>query len=248
MTLRGAGETFALYNRHLKEIPGFLTRRQALIWGFLLEFQVSSGIEGNLAEIGVYEGRSAVLLAAWERPGEMLTLIDPYHSAELSARIEAAAPGASHTFHALSSEDPAVTRAIASLARSVRFFHIDGRHSAHCVRHELDLADTALAARGLVCVDDFFSDRYPEVTLGVFDFLRDRPGAMKIVLCAFNKCFLCRAEAHQLYLDALGGGLIPMMREHGFVDFTLFRSNDAGGLDCHSIGRRLGEHDTYGPD
>ncbi len=248
MTVRSAKETVALYNKQLRDIPGFLNRKQALIWGFLLELQAAEGISGNFAEIGVYEGRSALLLAAWQSPEESLTLVDPYESPELSTRLANIAPAAKTNFLAVSSEDDVVAKNLAAIPGGIRFFHIDGRHTAHSVRHELRTAAAVLAPRGLVCVDDFFSTRYPEVTQGVFDFVREHPEELQIVLCAFNKCFLCRPAALEFYLDAVGSLLMPVMRAHDFAEFTLFRSCSEDGLDCYSLGKRLDDHDTYGPD
>lgn len=232
-----------LFNREIGEIPGFLNRKQALVWAFLFNEQARMGIRGGAIEIGVFQGRSAALLGALLGPDEPLLLVDPFQSPEIADRMSRIAPQCRYTFVANSSDSPAAREAVAA-AGAPRFFHVDGRHTADFVRREIALAESVLHADGLVCVDDFYSERYPEVTLGVFDAVR--AGSLKFLLSAFNKCYLARPEAHARYLAAFEAGLISWFREAEFDNLTLFRS--AGDLHCLSLGKRYKDADVFGPD
>jgi hypothetical protein len=238
----------ALFNSRLKHVDGFLNRKQALIWGFLLGLQDESGVGGDIVEIGVYKGRSAALLAAASAPEATIHLVDPHKAEEIDELLTEVATGLAVKYWQCSSEAAEVGAELKRLEGAVRFFHIDGRHNAAFVRRELGLASQAIGAKGLICVDDFFSDRYPEVTLGAFDFLRENQASLALVFCAFNKCYICRRDDHEFYLNAIGPALMPVMRELGFSEFTLFRSNDPEGFNCFSIGKRYQDSDTWGPD
>lgn len=238
----------ALFNSRLKHVDGFLNRKQALIWGFLLGLQDEAGIKGDIFEIGVFKGRSAALLSAASASDATLHLVDPYKDDGLDELLAEVAAGSAVKYWQRSSEDPEVVAELERLENTVRFFHIDGRHNAAFVRRELQLASWTIGEKGLICVDDFFSDRYPEVTLGAFDFLRENQAAFALVFCAFNKCYVCRRADHEFFLNAIGSGLMPVMRELDFSEFTLFRSNDPEGFNCFSIGKRYKDSDTWGPD
>lgn len=219
-----------------------------MIWGFLLGLQDQHEIKGDIFEIGVYKGRSAALLGAAVSEGACLHLVDPFKSDGFEAMMNSVSPGLQYVYHKSGSEDDSVRAEIERLAGAIRFFHIDGRHNAAFVLRELKLASRTLVQRGLICVDDFFSDRYPEVTLGAFDFLRSREDEFALVLCAFNKCYISRRTDLAFYLNQIEGSLMPAMRETGFPDFTLFRSNDPDGFNCFSIGKRYKDSDLWGPD
>lgn len=233
-----------LFNRQVSEIPGFLSRKQALIWAYLFNEQARLGIQGGAVEIGVFEGRSACLIGALLSDDEPMLLVDPFKAPEIDARLAAICPGRKVEFIASGSETDAAQSAIRDRAGTIRFFHVDGRHTAEFVRREIGIAQGVLHPAGLVCVDDFYSERYPEVTLGVFDAIRT--GSLRFLLVAFNKCYLAHPDAHASYHEAIESGLMPWLKEAEFDNLTLFRS--AGALTCLSLGKRYRDADVYGPD
>ncbi len=54
---------------------------------------------------------------------------------------------------------------------SFRWIHVDGDHKAQTVENNLRLASQLLAEKGIICVDDFFNPRYPQLTYAVHEFL-----------------------------------------------------------------------------
>jgi hypothetical protein len=56
-------------------ISGYLTQSDARIWQILMEAQSSRAIIGNLAEIGIYFGRSFFLLDMLRQDGEYIGVV-----------------------------------------------------------------------------------------------------------------------------------------------------------------------------
>jgi hypothetical protein len=57
------------------------------------------------------------------------------------------------------------------LGGTARFIHVDGEHTRKAAFHDLTLAASALAPGGIILVDDILHSWYPDVTLGLLDFL-----------------------------------------------------------------------------
>ena len=50
--------------------------------------------------------------------------------------------------------------------KTVRWFHIDGEHSAEATYADIALADRFISNRGVIVLDDFFNARYVSVASG----------------------------------------------------------------------------------
>jgi hypothetical protein len=59
----------------------------------------------------------------------------------------------------------------ALLGGAARFIHVDGEHTRKAAFHDLTLSVSALAPGGIILVDDILHSWYPDVTLGLLDFL-----------------------------------------------------------------------------
>jgi hypothetical protein len=60
----------------IADIPGWFFPADILLFRFFLSHQVDDGELGDLAEIGVYQGRSAVLIGSYIQPSETFTVVD----------------------------------------------------------------------------------------------------------------------------------------------------------------------------
>ena len=67
----------------------------------------------------------------------------------------------------------------------------------------------------------FFSPGYPQVTQAVFQFLATRPGRLALVLCEFNKGYLCRPKAARGFLEYVRTSLYADMVERGCGKVTI---------------------------
>jgi hypothetical protein len=190
-----------------KDVDGYLQSGSASIIWSLFEVQDELGITGNIAEIGVYHGRLFVFLCHAAHDGETAFAIDVFDQAPHIQGIEteedrlrfsdanlkrnlAAAGQRAHLgrrhFLAVGGDDAGFIIADAGGA-NVRLFSVDGDHSGAGVRHDLGLAEAALAAGGVILVDDLFNTLCPSLTEGIIDYFgKGTPDLEPVAIIASN--------------------------------------------------------------
>jgi predicted O-methyltransferase YrrM len=182
--------------------PGFLDVGSAAIWDTLLAFQSRSGIAGDIAEIGVLHGKSAVLAALHTRPEERLVLCDLSFAEEVRQLLRSVkAEGVEYL--AGSSGHLVGLPAFQQYARRCRWIHIDGDHSGQGISQDLALADQWLADAGVISCDDFMNPAYPQVTAAIFHYLDRHRYELSMFLCGYNKCYLARPKVTHSYLTMI---------------------------------------------
>lgn len=198
-------------------VRGMSSRFAAAIAAAMLRIQAEHGIAGHVAEIGTFEGRFFIALANALQPGERAIGIDHFEwpNAGVIDRFK----------RNLAQYGPDDGRAIALKADSrrlqpaellahvpgggIRFFHIDGEHTADHLTRDLTLAHAALAPAGVICLDDMLHPGYPLLVLTVDAFLRAHPEMR--VFCVIDredivgaaKFMLCSLKHAAFYADAL---------------------------------------------
>jgi Methyltransferase domain len=211
----------------LDQIEGWLLPTTALAMIEALWAQERRGYAGDIAEIGVWQGKSFLALAAGARPGERLVAIDPFDAGDPTAQrpdLDVTPYGAGYkgAFLAnLSRFFPAVQPEIieassGALANDrsplgkLRFLSIDGGHSRAQTLIDLRIADACLTEQGLCWLDDVFNPAWPGVVSGLFAYLDSGPGLQPLVLFP-NKLVLVRpamAETWRTEFRALFAGAI----------------------------------------
>lgn len=198
------------------DIEGWFNPQAAATWDCLLSWQSAHGIKGNTMEIGVWHGLSAgLMLMHTDTHQEMCLLVDRVvRKKELDDTLLKLGhePGPLLKYLGAPAETLANTGIIREGALSFRFIHIDGEHSGVDVYRNLELADSLLSNQGVICLDDFFSWRYPQVTEAAFDFLNSHPHRFSMFLVGFNKAFLARPmwvhDYHEYCVTAMGEDLV----------------------------------------
>lgn len=164
--------------RDMHRIKGWLSPVDAELLRALAGVQDGAGVESGsgLAEIGVYHGRSAILLGHLARPGErvwMCDLFDAPGAAEdrLSATYYGGATvesflGRWHRYHA--DEPTVVVGSSRQLAAELpmgelRLVHVDAGHEFDDVVTDLEVARESLAPHGVVVIDDWRTEHSPGV-------------------------------------------------------------------------------------
>lgn len=243
---------FRRYRRAQRRIPGWFEPGAAAVWDCLLEYQAAAKIRGDGLEIGVWHGRSAALLAMHADPErERVLLLDKHPSrrkVSKALRRVGRELGAGVELLGADSREVEPARLDPDGARSFRWIHIDGEHTERAVRSDLALADRLLADRGVVCLDDFFSPCFPQVSRAVFAHLAEHPGRYALFLCGFNKGYLARPLHAREYLRFCHEELAAGMQARRF-DVTLWKTTDPEEMNCFGIARRLrGDPILRGPD
>ena len=198
------------YLYYSDRIEGWLYQTTALAMMELIWLQEEAGLAGNLAEIGVHHGCSALALVAAARPGETLIAIDLFDRQDLN--VDASGLGSLAAFQAhLHYLFPAArVRTIAKSSVDIRgaenehglsdlrFFSVDGGHTRALTLNDLQIADASLAPHGIAVLDDVFNVSWPGVASGLFTFLGR--GSDLVPFAIFpNKVFMCRQAYAERY-------------------------------------------------
>ena len=181
--LTGADQPSALrmatyFSSERKQVRGFLTDGAAAVMIAVLKLQAEQGIFGHMAEIGTYHGKTFIGLALALRNEERLLGVDIFEERgsdfEPSLRANYRAfgiPDEKIRLHRGPSTGLNIPQWQALVQGPARFIHVDGDHTRKAVYHDLTLAASSLVPGAVILVDDVFHPWFPDVTLGLLDFL-----------------------------------------------------------------------------
>jgi Methyltransferase domain len=191
-------------------VEGWFFPIDAYAFGMFDEIQKQEGIAGNLFEVGVHHGKTAIFLARAAVPPEVVGVCDVFESQELN--VDHSGAGSRELFLAnMRSHTTLPPERLATFAKRsaalttdetttrVRFFHIDGGHRPEDVFADLLTADRALLPDGVVSLDDVFNPNWPGVGEGFYNFLATHPGVFVPVFIGGNKVFFTRPDAASRY-------------------------------------------------
>jgi hypothetical protein len=154
----------------------------AVLWS-LIELQDAFGVTGDVAEIGVYQGKTFLLLAHALNAGERAFAVEcfgtpPGSDTETLGFFQTNLErfGYTKACETLVVDTGAVDIATfrAKLGINVRLFSVDGAHGRDAVLHDLALAESVLAPAGVIAADDLFNPWWPGTTEAIYDFVRAR--------------------------------------------------------------------------
>lgn len=191
------------YLHATKGVEGWFFPIDALLFGIIDEIQKREGIAGNLFEIGVHHGKTALFLARMARAGEIAGVCDVFDQQDLNRDRS----GEGNLAIFLRHLGGAPVRIFAKLSSELttddtttqcRFVHIDGGHRPEDVLTDLHTADRALSSEGVVAVDDVFNPNWPGVSEGFYAFLRESKAFVPIAIGG-NKVLLARPLAAARY-------------------------------------------------
>ncbi|HYH07932.1 MAG TPA: class I SAM-dependent methyltransferase [Thermoanaerobaculia bacterium] len=191
------------YLKATKGVEGWFFPIDALLFAIVDEVQRREGIAGNLFEIGVHHGKTALFLTRMRRGSEAVGVCDVFDEQELNRDRSGEGNLAAFLRH-LGEERVRIFQKLSSeltaeeTTTECRFVHIDGGHRAEDVIADLHTADRALLGNGVVAVDDVFNPNWPGVSEGFYAFLREFRAFVPIAIGG-NKVLLARPEAAPLY-------------------------------------------------
>jgi hypothetical protein len=116
-----------------------------------------------------------------------------------------------------------------------RWVHIDGDHKGATVTNDLELAVKLIQEKGVICVDDFFNFRYPQITAATYKFLFDHDPQFLMFFAGSNKCYICRgASVFAAYDGIIRDSLCKAMDSRGISE-QINRSSYAIDYGCFTI-------------
>lgn len=214
------------FREEFADVEGMLMPSTEVVWDFLLGMQNKLGMAGNAFEIGVYKGRTAFLAALYLKKGEKILLADIANVSAVGARLTAM--GVENLVYEGKSSNINLN-VFREYRGTVRWFHIDGDHSGFATSTDLALAASFLGDRGIICVDDFMNEIYPQLCAEVYRFLFQNP-TFKMLLSGRGKCYIVRSEDYATYESYIREGLAlhTKLWEAGIVVSKTSYAHDMG--------------------
>ncbi|UUU31337.1 class I SAM-dependent methyltransferase [Streptomyces sp. CA-210063] len=176
--------------RELDDVPGWFPVLDQLLFDWFLNRQEAAGDRGDLLEVGVYMGKSAIFLGRHLQEGESYTVCDLFESdapddanaAEATKSYRSTLTRQAFEANYLSFHDelPRVLQGPSSIVpgevkpRSCRFVHIDASHLYEHVQGDITAARDILLPGGLVVLDDFRSEHTPGVSIAAWEAVLNR--------------------------------------------------------------------------
>ena len=194
--------TFERYsNVGYRFVSGFLEPGNLPVLKVLDDAQRARNVAGAVAEIGVHHGRLFIPLHLLQRGTGKSVAIDLFGDQELN--IDKSGNGNLDKFtdnvalwsttdglvlHQGDSTklEPAVLTEKAG--GPIRFFSVDGGHTAEIVYSDMRLAEETLAEGGIVIADDIFNQQWPGVAVGTLKYLDDGAKLAPFAI-GFNKVY-----------------------------------------------------------
>jgi methyltransferase family protein len=197
-------------------VRGMSSRFAAIISSATMRLQTENGITGHAAEVGAFEGRFLIALAHALVADERAIGIDHFMwpDAGLRDRFERNCalhgPGAGIISLKVDSRELTPNELLGvAPGKRIRFFHVDGEHTADHLSKDLVLACRTIEPKGVICLDDMLHPGYPTLALTVDEFLKAHREMQVFCIVdredivAATKFMLCRREHAAFYADEL---------------------------------------------
>lgn len=168
----------------LAAIPGWFGRDDFAAFGFFLDGQQHAEPPGDLAELGVYKGKSAAMIGAFQQPSETFTVVDIFEDGRMSDADNARENAREYENFARAdferyyrSIHPRLPVVVQGLSESIgdhaahgthRFVHIDASHLYEHVARDITVAKSLVRHDGIVVLDDYRSPHTPGVSAAVW--------------------------------------------------------------------------------
>ena len=189
-------QTFSEVMSAVDKIEGMLPHFAAAVLDAILSFQSKIGVAGNLVEMGVFRGKSAVLIGSHLKQSERFLLVDINDQIDYDA------------ISSFSGNTDIFMRGTGKLQDSkhyqtylgsARFVHIDASHEYLATFQEMKMAEDMLTEFGIIVMDDFANLHYSQNAAAIFKYLFTSRTNLTMFLVTEQKAYLCRKNAFSSY-------------------------------------------------
>jgi hypothetical protein len=184
-------------------------------------------------EVGLFHGRTAILLGLLRNNAENFIGIDAFGSAvniqhedrqvdldhygdgnliktafmqNWASFVVASLPDASDPVLIEKDSRLISTCEIQSYTSGVRFFSLDGGHSEESTFHDLELAEAVVTDGGILIVDDYFLEDCPAVSVGTIRYFLERKSKFVPFLIFCGRVFFTTKGFEEYYRQAIFSG------------------------------------------
>jgi hypothetical protein len=185
-------------------IEGWFSYDAALMFMAYNQLISAAGISGDVLEIGVHHGLSAIAIATLRGAGRRLYGVDLFEKLQ-SENVSGSGRGNHKMFEQNMKSffgeidfielvtSVSGTLRPGDLPRSFSFCHVDGGHSPGETYADLKLASDILIPGGLLALDDYFNPQFPGVCEGAVEFMLRHQGVLRPVAIGYNKVLFQRS-------------------------------------------------------
>jgi Methyltransferase domain len=188
--------------QRLDDVPGWLTTTDNFLFRWFLERQNRLEHPGDLLELGVFQGRSAIHIGSYRKPDERFTVCDLFDHARDEESIRPGARKAyanltqaifERNYLAFHDELPAIVRGLTETIvdhvapGTCRFAHIDASHMYEHVRGDLIAVRSLLRTDGIVVFDDYRTEHCPGTAAAVWEAMATE--GLRVVCVSANKFY-----------------------------------------------------------
>ena len=187
-----------------ERIDGWLLKPDILCFWLIDLLQKMSEVRGDLCEIGVYHGKSLLLMANLRRPEEIVYGFDDFAGDKNRIVREVLETYAYSTERVtLTAGDTQICEAEelkSIISAPLRLLHIDGGHTHSECLHDLLTFGSFLGDAAVIAIDDYFDREFPGISTAVAEYCRSPEGhAFRPFLVGHNKLFLCKSSLVSRY-------------------------------------------------
>jgi hypothetical protein len=227
-------------------VEGFFSLESAALWDSLLAYQEHERVLGDMLEIGVYKGRSALMSSLHLRAGERFVLVDATEfMKEAEVHLKPILGNRGEYIYKMSNELRFDRQLISS---KFRWIHVDGDHTGRSVLGDLEICEPLLSDDGCLVIDDFFSPMYPQLTETVYKFISINQTKLTLQLVGWNKAYLCRPLYARFYRRFIVQDLAAQLRQRNITEFSITKTTSLEESPTFGICTRLKDQDYYGLD
>ena len=229
------------------QVEGFLMSQNIPLWDSFLCYQLEESILGNMLEIGVYKGRSALISSLHLGEQEKFLLIDstPYIK-EAQKHLDPILSNRGYYIQKMSYD--LEIEHFKDVRHGCRWVHIDGEHTGRAVINDLEFCEQILSDDGILILDDFFNPVYPQLTEAAFSFLQNNKFKLSMFLCGWNKAYLARPMFAVKYRDFIRHHLASELHKRNLHDFMIAKTSTLDESTSFGIFYRFTDRDYYGLD
>lgn len=196
----------ARYFGAFDRIPGRFMPEAYLTIAAYHQLLADDGVGGDVLEIGVHHGLSAIGLAALRAEGGRFVAVDLFDtpadqtvarswSGDRTSFLRNMARFHDDLSFVTTIGAPLATAGRAQVGSGFSLCHIDAGHSAPEVYRDLELCAAVCMPGGLVVLDDYSSVAFPGVAEAALRFHLDAPGTLRPVAIGLNKAIFQREPA-----------------------------------------------------
>ena len=191
----------------MNSIEGWLYPHDVSIICAINAIQSRFGLLGDILELGVWKGKSLILLALLSQEEEQLVGVDMFPDSVFESahqNLLSFVPEKSNQVKLEKVDTAELTHSdlMDYFSKPLRLAHIDAGHEYHEVIHSLVLVAPMMSTYGVLVLDDYCDREFPGIEAAMYGFL----GLGADATCGFvpfclghNKIYLCHRAMSQAF-------------------------------------------------